>query len=172
MSCLAHALSSTRRCAVRALVALAAFSLSVAAATASTLEIVLADGHVEVLAEARIATLTRHEQVESAHGETHRFAGYALREVLQLAGVATDGLRGRAVATVLFAEAADGCSAAFALAELDPTIGSRQVLLADRVDDMPLPELMRPWRLVVGGERRPTRWVRNLVRIRVVESLR
>ncbi|MCB1956698.1 MAG: hypothetical protein KDG55_13535 [Rhodocyclaceae bacterium] len=135
----------------------------------AALQVTLSDGRQVTLAGSALASLPRQRLEATAHGVTQTFEGYDLRAALGLAGVAvTEELRGKAVATVVIAEAGDGYQAAFALAELDPTIGARTVLLADRADGEALPEGMRPWRLVVPAEQRPTRWVWNLQRLRVV----
>ncbi|MCB1888445.1 MAG: hypothetical protein KDH20_12635 [Rhodocyclaceae bacterium] len=147
-----------------------ALTLAVPAqADEAALQVTLADGQQVRLSGEALAALPRQRLEATAHGVTQIFEGPDLRAVLTLAGIdATEGLRGRAVATVVIAEAGDGYRAAFALAELDPTIGGRIVLVADRADGEALPEAMRPWRLVVPGEGRPTRWVWNLERLRVV----
>jgi DMSO/TMAO reductase YedYZ molybdopterin-dependent catalytic subunit len=73
------------------------------------------------------------------------------------------GMPGRvAVATYVVVDAADGYRAVFALAELDPAQTDRVILLADRKDGQPLPAAEGPLRVVVPGEKRPARWVRQV----------
>jgi hypothetical protein len=64
-------------------------------------------------------------------------------------------------------EAADGYRVVFALAELDPSIGARHVLVVDREDGNPLSASDGPYRLVVEGEVRPARWSRQVVAFHV-----
>ena len=65
--------------------------------------------------------------------------------------------------------AADGYSALIALSDLDATIGGRRVVLVDREDALPLSAEYGPRRIVVEGDQRPTRWVRQVVRLDVVD---
>ena len=88
------------------------------------------------------------------------------------AGVRTDSLRGPALATRLVVEASDGYRVVLTLADLDPSLGGRRVLLADRVDGKPLPADEAPWRLIIVGDQRPARSTRQVVRIRVIAESR
>ena len=71
------------------------------------------------------------------------------------------GIRETVKMTVLV-EASDGYRAAFSLAELDPEMTDRVVLLADTKDDQPLSPREGPFRIIVPGEKRPARWVRQV----------
>ncbi|MGE3541290.1 MAG: hypothetical protein AB7N91_28130 [Candidatus Tectimicrobiota bacterium] len=59
-------------------------------------------------------------------------------------------------------EAADGYRVVFALPELDPAFTERLVLLAEQRDGQPLAATEGPLRLVVPGEKRQARWVRQV----------
>jgi hypothetical protein len=50
----------------------------------------------------------------------------------------------------------------FSLAELDPELTDRIFLLADTKDGQPLPLREGPLRIIVPGEKRPARWVRQV----------
>jgi hypothetical protein len=65
------------------------------------------------------------------------------------------------------AAAADGYSAAFTLAELDAKLGNRRVLVATHCDNTPLDATTGPLRLVVPGEIRAARSVRQLQRLKI-----
>jgi hypothetical protein len=105
-----------------------------------------------------------------AHGKTQVCEGVSLAELAVAAGLpAGDTLRGPALTTLIVAEAADGYRVAFALAEIDVKLGARQVLVATRCDGRPLAEADGPLRLVVPGEARAARSVRQLVRLKVVQ---
>jgi hypothetical protein len=94
-----------------------------------------------------------------------------LVELLKTAGVKFgQDLRGPALATYLVVEAADGYRAVFALPELDPAFTDRVILLADRRDGKPLDEREGPLRIVVPGEKRAARWVRQVVALKVGRS--
>jgi hypothetical protein len=70
-------------------------------------------------------------------------------------------LRGPRLKLYVVVEAADGYRAVFALAEFDPDFTDRVILLADRRDDYPLSSKRGPFRIVVPGEKRHARWVRE-----------
>jgi DMSO/TMAO reductase YedYZ molybdopterin-dependent catalytic subunit len=96
------------------------------------------------------------------------FAGVALVDVLKAAGVKFgNDLRGTALASYLIVEAADGYRAVFALPEIDPASTDRVILLADRRDGKPLSASEGPLRVIVPGEKRHSRWVRQVIVLRV-----
>ncbi|WP_254448541.1 hypothetical protein [Spirosoma rhododendri] len=64
-------------------------------------------------------------------------------------------------------KAADGYEVVFALAELDPDFSTRTILLADSVDGAPLADGMGPYRVVVPGEKKPARWIRQVTEMAV-----
>ena len=103
-------------------------------------------------------------------GKELTYAGVPLVEVLRAAGLVLDpgmaGIRQTVSASVLV-EAADGYRAVFALAELDPALTDRVILLADTRDGQPLGPGEGPLRLVVPGDKRPARAVRQVVMITV-----
>jgi DMSO/TMAO reductase YedYZ molybdopterin-dependent catalytic subunit len=93
------------------------------------------------------------------------YSGTPLMEVLKAGGLLPDpgmaGIREVVTMTVLV-EATDGYRAAFSLAELDPELTDRVILLADTKDGQPLPLREGPFRIIVPGEKRPARWVRQV----------
>jgi DMSO/TMAO reductase YedYZ molybdopterin-dependent catalytic subunit len=104
----------------------------------------------------------RHDGVES------QFEGVPLVDILAKAGVSVGSdLRGPALALYLIVEATDGYRAAFALAELDPAFTDRVILLADRRDGQPLPARDGPLQIVVPGEKKHARWVRQVIKLKV-----
>lgn len=62
------------------------------------------------------------------------------------------------------------CGVVLCAGELDSTLTGKVPLLVDRQDDMPLAPTDGPWRVVVPGDRRPARWVRQEVLLRVVNA--
>jgi len=95
------------------------------------------------------------------------YAGVPLPALLQLVGVRTDSLRGKALSFRLVVEASDGYLVVLALTDLDPTLGGRRTLLANRVEGQLLPAKEAPFRLLIAGDLRPSRWARNVVALRV-----
>ncbi len=103
-----------------------------------------------------------HDGVES------NYDGVSLVELLSRAGVPTGkDLRGKAMALYAVVEAADDYRAVFALAELDQAFTDRVILLADRRDGQPLSAREAPFQVIVPGEKKHARWVRQVVRLRV-----
>lgn len=103
--------------------------------------------------------------------KTATYSGVPLRDLLRDAGVPSgENLRGKAMATAIVIGAGDGYQVTFSIAELDESIGSLQVLVADTEDGKPLPGSTGPLRLIVPSDKRPARWVRMVKTIRVVAN--
>ncbi|SDZ25581.1 Oxidoreductase molybdopterin binding domain-containing protein [Lysobacter sp. yr284] len=126
-------------------------------------------GPVEVaLDEALIARLPQVKAEGEAHGRKLSCEGVALVELLRAsAAMPAAPLRGAQLARVAQVRARDGYRAAFSLGELDPSLGNRPVVLTRRCNGADLPAEDGPWRLIVPGESRPARWVRQVESIRV-----
>lgn len=106
------------------------------------------------------------EKVE-VKGKAAAYEGVSLAEVLRFAGVSFDKHPRDRAASYILVEGGDGYRAVLALAEVDPKVSDRTVLLADRLDGKPLPEGAGPFRLVVPGDKVPSRWVKQVVRVSV-----
>jgi DMSO/TMAO reductase YedYZ molybdopterin-dependent catalytic subunit len=121
------------------------------------------------LTTAELSRLPRQTVIARAHDEKEsRFEGVALFDVLKKAGLPTGNeLRGKAVALYLVVEAADGYRAVFALPELDPAFTDRVILLADRRDGQALSSRDGPLQVIVPGEKRHSRWVRQVIALRI-----
>lgn len=63
---------------------------------------------------------------------------------------------------------ADGHRASSGIAEFDPGFTDRTAILADRKDGAPLASNAAPFQLVLTGEKRPGRWVRQVASIEAV----
>jgi hypothetical protein len=72
-------------------------------------------------------------------------------------------LRGIALSSYLVAVGSDGYEAVIALAEVDPSFHTGEVIVADTMNGQPLDAKSGPFKLVVTEDKRPARWVRNLV---------
>ena len=120
----------------------------------------------------RPVTLTRDDlaklTVQTLNVEIHNkpvvFEGVQLYEVLRHVGV-PGGKEGRpkAVRMYVVARAQDGFKALFAVAELDPEITGRKLLLAWSADGKPLDA----FRLVAPSEKAHTRWVFGLKSLKI-----
>lgn len=115
-----------------------------------------------------LTTLTRHTVVTSDRGLRTTFEGVALRDVLARAGVPLgEALRGKALARVIVASAADGYQVAIAIAEVDAAFTDQVILLADTRDGRTLLPDTGPLQIVVPLDKRPARWVRQVTKIEV-----
>jgi hypothetical protein len=129
---------------------------------------VIVDGVAKSIPVAAWKTIRRDTATMQFHEQPPvRYEGYALTAVLRAAGVQTDSLGGPSLATRIVTESSDGYRVVLALADLDPSLGARRVILADRMDGRALPAAEAPWRLIVVGDRRPSRSARQVLRIRV-----
>jgi DMSO/TMAO reductase YedYZ molybdopterin-dependent catalytic subunit len=134
--------------------------------------VVVVGGEVEQplrLTAGDLAALPRQTVVAKDHGgQEARFEGVAVGEILNRAGAKLgERLRGQAHAAYLLVEAADGYRVVFALPELDEAYTDRVVLLADRRDGRPMEAPEGPFRLVVPGEKKHARWVRQVTRLAI-----
>ena len=118
---------------------------------------------------ATLASLPRREAVLAAHGQTSLCSGVALADLAARAGLpAGEAVKGAALRMLLVVAARDGYRVAFTLGEIDLKLGGKPVLLADRCDGKPLAAEDGPLRLVVPGEARAARSVRQVQAINVV----
>jgi DMSO/TMAO reductase YedYZ molybdopterin-dependent catalytic subunit len=107
--------------------------------------------------------------VSERDGGSAKYEGVFLHEILSQAGVPLgEALRGDALRLCVIVKAADGYKAAFALAELDPAVTDKKVLLAFRRQSKELDAEAGPLRLVVPDEKRHSRWVRRVTELEVI----
>jgi len=96
-----------------------------------------------------------------------------MRELLSRAGVpAGEALRGAELAKGVLVTGADGYQVVFGIAEFDAAFTDRLSILADRKDGQPLDANAAPFQLILTGENRPARWVRQVVSIEIVNLKR
>jgi len=102
--------------------------------------------------------------------EKVNFTGVRVRSLLSLLNVPSGhDLRGDWLSAVVTAVGADGYQVSFGLAGLDPAISGRRAVVAWERDGRPLASNEAPLRLVIDGDQRPARSVRQLVAVRVSE---
>lgn len=123
------------------------------------------------LTAADLAALpARRQAVTEKDGTTHIYQGWALAEVLRLGGApAGKAIHGPVLAQAVLATAADGYRAVYALPEIDPDFASQPLLLANRRDDQPLDAVHGPYQVIVPGEKKPARWMRQVTSFEVVQ---
>jgi hypothetical protein len=136
---------------------------------AQTLPVTDAAGHTTTLSAAQIASAPHVTVKLLEHDVPAQFEGVPLAAILALAGIQLgEKLRGPRLTEALLVEAADGYKVVFALAELDPEFATREIILADQRNGKPLDAKQGPLRIVVPGDKRPARWVRQVTRLRIV----
>jgi DMSO/TMAO reductase YedYZ molybdopterin-dependent catalytic subunit len=109
--------------------------------------------------------------VKNEHADKDEvYEGVLLSAILRQAGAPQGGqIRGKAMATTVLAEGADGYQVVFSIEELDADFQEADVLVADTLDGAPLGDKLGPLRLIAPRDKRPARWVRMLRSIRVVK---
>lgn len=134
------------------------------------LELVAEDGRVSSLSAEALAALPQRTIPAVGRDSTPiTLTGPSMRSLLDLVGAPVGhDLRGPRLMMAVVAEADDGYRVLFSLAELDPGFGAATAIVALHQDGQPLPDAEGPLRLVVAGDDHFSRWVRQLVRLRVV----
>lgn len=106
---------------------------------------------------------------DAAHAQV-LYEGVAVADLLALVGAPLgSALRGRAVASYVLVEAADGYRVVFSLEEAGARTPTPRLLLADRRNGEPLPPDEGPLR-VIAPDARHSRWIRQVVRISVRDA--
>jgi hypothetical protein len=113
-----------------------------------------------------------HKQVSvfNAHSKTNEtYSGVLLADLLSKAGVPLgESVRGKLFMIGIVAEGMDNYSVLYSLAEVDPSIHTGDVIVADMLDGQKLGK-DGVFKMVSSEEKRPARWVRNLTSISVVK---
>jgi hypothetical protein len=125
----------------------------------------------QVLSRSDLEALPHLTVTASEHGSPPvSFEGAALKTVLEKAGVSFgESMKGKRLTNCLLVEAADGYRAVIALPEIDPAFTDRQTVLAFLRDGKPLSEKEGPYRIVIPGEKRMARWVRQVTTLKIVD---
>ncbi len=96
------------------------------------------------------------------------YSGVPLIDLLARVGV-PDKPHGKEFQLYLVAEGVDGYKVVYSIGEVSPDVHDGTVIVADTQDGKPIAD-DGPLKLVTMGEKRPARWVRNLVAIRVMTA--
>ena len=133
------------------------------------------NGEVErplTLTHADLAKLPRHTARAIDHdGVEATFEGTPLVDILRSVGVKLgEQLRGPELTTYVLVKAADNYQVVFSLAELDPGFTDRVIFLAERRDGNPLSAKEGPLRIIVPGEKRHARWVRQVETLTILHA--
>ncbi len=97
------------------------------------------------------------------------YSGVPLADLLGKVGVPLgENVRGKLFLIGVVAEGTDHYGVLYALAEIDPSIHTGDVIVADSMDGQKLGK-DGIFKIVSTEEKRPARWVRNLASITVME---
>jgi hypothetical protein len=129
------------------------------------------EGKTLTLSPEELAALP-HKSVSvfNAHSKANEtYSGVPLADLLSKVGVPLgESVRGKLFLTGVVASGMDGYGVLYSLAEVDPSIHTGDVIVADTVDGKKL-DKDGAFKMVSSEERRPARWVRNLASISVVK---
>ena len=160
---LAFALSFARQPATQAPTAPSAAPAVLRVAGNVATPLTLSANDLKSLPRKTLKVLNPHENKEET------YEGVPVQELLRKAGAPQNGkLRGSALATYVLAEAADGYSVLYSLAELDTDFQDSDVIVADTMDGAPLGEKQGPFKIIAPHDKRPARWIRMLKSLTVV----
>ena len=129
------------------------------------------NGEQATITAADIATMPRKTiTVFNAHTQIREsYGGVLLSDVLpRLHAPLGKDLHGKGLSMYLIAGGADHYTAVYSLAEVDPSFHPGSVLIADTLNGQVLPAKLGPLQLVNTEDKRPARWVHQLVSIRLV----
>jgi hypothetical protein len=157
--------------AMLSVVALGAIAPAARAQTpAPALELIGDSGHTRTLTTDELAALPQAEvRLVGSDSSQVVLRGPTIRSLMTLVG-APEGhaLRGENMMLVVVAEASDNYRVVYALAELDEQFGGRTAIVAISNNGNPLPADEGPFRVAMAGEEHRARWIRQLVRLRLV----
>lgn len=136
---------------------------------APVVELVGLAGQHRTVGAADLAKMPQISATVSSHNVQGTYRGASLGDLLRLVERPEgEALRGKAVASAISVEASDGYRVAFALAEVDTGFTNKVIFLADAKNGAPLDTSEGPFRVIVPDEKRPARWAKKVVRIRLV----
>ena len=128
-------------------------------------------GSRATLSAADLAKFPQHTITTTDHGATVAFEAVALADVLAKVDLPLgEKFHLTGASYYVVAEGRDGYRAVFAWAEVDPGFMDKPIWLALKRDGKALAENAAPFQLVVPGEKRNGRWVRQLTSLRLVQA--
>jgi Oxidoreductase molybdopterin binding domain len=126
------------------------------------------DSPAAAVNDALIDGLPQVDASFTAHGKTQICKGPTLQSILKTTGIPEQWDKDVApLSATIIATAADGYRVAFSLGELNAELGNTPVIVTKQCDGKALSPEDGPFRLVVPGEKRAARSVRQLVELRL-----
>jgi hypothetical protein len=140
--------------------------VAVSAAAQSSIDVIGLDGRKTTVALEGLERSTVITADAAGIKTTHQ--GVQMRDVLAKAGVPMgSGMKGRGLARVVIATAADDYQVAFAIAEVEADFNDHVILVADTRDGKPLLPDTGPLQLIVPQDKRAARWIRQVTTLEV-----
>ena len=137
-----------------------------AAQTAGSLKITVGKSSADWSAESLAPLQHKTLNVYNEHAKANQtYTGVPLIELLHRLGV-PDKPHGKEFQLYLVAEGSDGYKVVYSIGEITPDVHDGDVIVADTMDGKAIAG-SGPFQLVATGEKRPARWVHNLVAIHV-----
>ncbi len=156
---------------MRFLLVVALILASPLAAQSQSLTVRRVDGAERVLDAAALARLPRVSGETLDHGTTLKYEGVLLKDVILAAEAGpVDSLRGPALRRLVILTGRDGYRIVMTLAELDATLSNTTVVVVRRENGAALDEERGPLRIIVLGDSRASRWVRQIARIELRDA--
>jgi len=136
--------------------------VAVVAAAEPSIAVRKDDGAPQTFDAPALAALPQHTLRAEAHGKTVECSGPYLIDVLDKVGAPHgEALRGKQLDYVARVRAADDYRVVFSLAELDPAMHDAVPIVTASCNGAPLDAKDGPFRVIVPGEKRPARWIRQ-----------
>jgi hypothetical protein len=122
------------------------------------------------ITKAMFADMKQVVVMAKAHDEkVHRYSGVTIADLLIKAGVMLgDSAKSKTINSYIIVTAADNYKAIYTIPEIDPLFATRSIILSNRADKRPLATEDGPFQIVVPGEKKHVRWVRQVTGIQVV----
>ena len=128
-------------------------------------------GKSVTLSVADLSNLPQQTVKATDHGTPATFEGVLLTDVLAKVDLPLgEKFHSTGASYYLTVEAKDGYRAVFAWAELDSTFMDKAVYVVTTRDGKPLSDKDGPFQLVVPGEKRAARWVRQVTALRIRQA--
>ena len=102
------------------------------------------------------------------HGTKRQCSGVLLTDILARNGIPQrDDLRGKSLERSIVIHARDGYAVLFSLGEIAPTLGNNDAIIATRCNGKILDEEEGPFRVIVSGDSKMARSVRQVELIEI-----
>ncbi|UII26339.1 molybdopterin-dependent oxidoreductase [Fulvivirga maritima] len=147
---------------------IAAFSYSCQSQPSPTFTLTNGDNTIEVSLEDLESLPQVDKQLTGHDKKAHAYHGVLLKDVLELIDVNFEksNIKGNLTKYILV-DALDGYKVIYSVTEVDPQFKDEAVFIAYQADNKSLPEHVGPFQMIVPGEKKHARWIREIKSINV-----